>query len=631
MWSTHTTRRAERFIGLSFLNNGQPVKNVSFLSPLQATSSGPLKLGQIVVAGVFTSDLDFDSKLFGHQGARALFSCLFCLRNFRTISDTLMQCKAIESDNRTIDHIKKCAALYKSNFAELSLTAQKANGKRASVTQNDTFSITDAPGLDIELVEVTKAGVHDIQGITRLIVSWMMQGLKRIEVLQSKSDGVEDVCFSNTIEIAIRKLATYEKFLMEELSSTRKAVRWQQDHLNEVMSCVMAMQETLEVDDLDEETRKMWRDHLEALKGEQDGVKKEFGLTDDKVLMQSLIMDMEQLWITKQTKEELEIYRTKHEGYSSRVVVASLQENGIDMTAYFSGSIVGNQCMKFGENGSKIVSKIKSSMSPVTVITNGTYKGYMDKFLGQIDRIIELWFKISLVIKSAKRQTNETIAQFEKDTDEIRRCINEMLITDKAIPSLDIKLPKAVKLHILLDNHLLKHLKRWGTIGAMDEQSIESAHAIWNALLRQFGNTRGWTKKQLVLREFMFRGAPVLRESIDNMMEKTKRKKGDRYTGERKATAREETEEADEQIDDDITFLPEPELSELEKKINATISIHPMLETDEGEEEKLMPGDTQIKICKCCSKRLLSCALEIHNHEAHSAAIVVLDDAEAAR
>ena len=38
-----------------------------------------IEIDQILVAGVFTADLDFLAKFLGHQGASATWLCVFCL------------------------------------------------------------------------------------------------------------------------------------------------------------------------------------------------------------------------------------------------------------------------------------------------------------------------------------------------------------------------------------------------------------------------------------------------------------------------------------------------------------------------------------------------------------------------
>ena len=334
---------------------------------------------------------------------------------------------------------------------------------------------------------------------------------------------------------------------------------------------------------------------------------------------------MEQLCITKQMKEELTTYLEKHEGHSARIVVSTLKGAGVDMQAYFSGNILGNHCIIFGKRGDLIIKNIDTEFSPYIKDTKN--KEYLEDFLKRMKKIIDLWYKIECVVKSAKLQTDVIIEQFEKDTNELRESIFELVEKAEAI-GMDIKLPKKSKTHILFDGHFLGQLRRWGTIGGLDEQSIESAHAVWNALMRQFGTTRGWRKKEQVLREFLCIGATFIHDSLDEMIRKTMRVKGARSGGKWKSTSNENTEEAEEKEngdngDEDIDPEPLPELSDLEKKINESRIMHPDIFVDGMKADGF---DTNISVCPCCKKRLLSSALRIHAHEAHSGTIVFLKE-----
>ena len=126
--------------------------------------------------------------------------------------------------------------------------------------------------------------------------------------------------------------------------------------------------------------------------------------------------------------------------------------------------------------------------------------------------------------------------------------------------------------------------------------------------------------------EFLFRGASFIHESIEDMMQNTKRVKGKKY-GKSKQTARRsippsivpntmvgEEERADEELAD--------VLSSLENTINKTDAIHLMGLTGGAD----VPFDTQVVVCRYCRKRMLAGALPIHNHEAHSAQIEMLKE-----
>ena len=158
------------------------------------------------------------------------------------------------------------------------------------------------------------------------------------------------------------------------------------------------------------------------------------------------------------------------------------------MQAYFSGNILGNHCIIFGKRGDLIINNIDNEFVPY--IKDRKNKEYLKDFLKRMKKIINLWYKIECVVKSAKLQTDVIIDQFEKDTNELRECIFE-LVTKAETIGMDIKLPKKSKTHLLFDGHFLGQLRWWGKIGGLDKQSIESAHSVWNMLMHQFGTTWG--------------------------------------------------------------------------------------------------------------------------------------------
>ena len=82
-----------------------------------------------------------------------------------------------------------------------------------------------------------------------------------------------------------------------------------------------------------------------------------------------------------------------------------------------------------------------------------------------------------------------------------------------------------MKAHLLFGCHLLKQLQMWDTLGGIDEQNIETCHAIWNKLLRQFGATRGNELQKKVLSEYLFQTSPFLHCAKDHVKKETKSKR----------------------------------------------------------------------------------------------------------
>ena len=182
---------------------------------------------------------------------------------------------------------------------------------------------------------------------------------------------------------------------------------------------------------------------------------------------------------------------------------------------------------------------------------------------------------------------------------------------------------------------MINHLpRRFITLGGLDEQNIESAHAIWNELMRRFGASRGLKQKRLVMKQFLFDRASFVQDIINDMIDGTKRKIGSRFgTTKKKQVQPLEGDAADEEDGDgeeeDVEETAE-ELAELERCINGADTLHPYREERQVEEgEDPWPVfDTHVRVCHVCSKRLLSCAMPIHVHEAHSGA--VLEEADGA-
>ena len=120
-----------------------------------------------------------------------------------------------------------------------------------------------------------------------------------------------------------------------------------------------------------------------------------------------------------------------------------------------------------------------------------------------------------------------------------------------------LKFPSTIKAHILFDNnvsgesHVLQWVRQWHATGLFDEQNGEKSHTVCNHLKRRFGNRRGKGLKKLVMREFHWQGCSVMREKINAVLEKTKRK----TTGTRRKS------------------LPQPMASEEEHETSAIVEL----------------------------------------------------------
>ena len=137
---------------------------------------------------------------------------------------------------------------------------------------------------------------------------------------------------------------------------------------------------------------------------------------------------LEQLQIMKQTQEELESYLKNHEGHSARIIVAALKKFGVDIQVYHKDSIIGNHCMKLAERGDKIIDEICRKMMPF--MKDNSHVKYLQDFASQMQEMLRLWFRIQKVMKSVDLQSDETIMQFERDMDQLRKCILRFIETE---------------------------------------------------------------------------------------------------------------------------------------------------------------------------------------------------------
>ena len=71
---------------------------------------------------------------------------------------------------------------------------------------------------------------------------------------------------------------------------------------------------------------------------------------------------IEQLFVIRKTRDKYVQMLKKHKGHASRVIGDAVNANGVDENFYNKRSIDGKKCMKFGENGTKIVDQVDEKM-----------------------------------------------------------------------------------------------------------------------------------------------------------------------------------------------------------------------------------------------------------------------------
>ena len=253
-------------------------------------------------------------------------------------------------------------------------------------------------------------------------------------------------------------------------------------------------------------------------------------------------------------------------------------------------------------------------------------------------------------MKPVEFQDDEACLKFEKNITAMNRAINS-LITNPPVPGCVLKHSKQLKSHLLFDLEISIFLRRWKTLGAVDEQNIEGVHPQFNQLVRRFGNTRGRRRQQLVMDEFLFSHPTWIVQTVDSILRKTKRNamrdKGavsennniapsdsgesalgagplqptqplfngqggadeDVSSGEvgNPAVVAQPNRRGDEDEAVDGLFPNTAALSDLERQINSNTAFH-----------GLRNINTKIAPCHICKCRLLQFAQNVHCHEVHT-------------
>ena len=65
----------------------------------------------------------------------------------------------------------------------------------------------------------------------------------------------------------------------------------------------------------------------------------------------------------------------------------------------------------------------------------------------------------------------------------------------------------------------------WRTLGGVDEQSTEGAYPRFNQLVRKIGNSWGAFRQKKVMKEFLFANFRFIVETVDEMINETRKKK----------------------------------------------------------------------------------------------------------
>ena len=120
--------------------------------------------------------------------------------------------------------------------------------------------------------------------------------------------------------------------------------------------------------------------------------------------------------------------------------------------------------------------------------------------------------------------SDEDCVAFDKNVTFLNKYIHS-LVVNPSVPGCALNLSKQLKFYPLFDGEVSESLWTWRTLGRVDEQNIEDVRPQFNQLIRRFGNTRGRRRAKLVMEAFLYSRSTWVRETVDEILENTKRKK----------------------------------------------------------------------------------------------------------
>jgi len=449
--------------------------------------------------------------------------------------------------------------------------------------------------------------------------------------------------------LVLKKLYRYKEFLTEQEKDTKSVFTRQSTVVADLLSRtdeLEVIKETIGEDfSLTEEATAELREKQQQLEDELKRLQQQLeneatelvnSTKENSNLADYTVMLMEQLSITNNTILECEEYLKNHGGHSKRKFEEVLKKNGCDRQTYFEAQMVGNHCMNYAEHSEVIYSDMFDEFDPI--IVQQDLKEELNNFTLRMKEVVSLWFKIQRVIKSVNKQSEKTIKEFEANVKKLKDLIVKLLVTDVPIAEWKTKLPAFPKSHLLFIGHLLDQLSMWGTLGGFDEQNIESAHAIWNQLMRQMGATRGKELKKKVFIQYYLKSAEFIQSHILNLKEETKRP--NKYAPRR--PKEEHVESDDSAVAEGQIDTVEVDDGSLVADINGEIALHQPLmvvdpstaaddngdgavrnDAEETAQVTISKEDTLVHTCSCCKKRVLGVALRVHMYDAHNVTLCV--------
>ena len=256
------------FDGLRYIDiDGKVIAMSYFKQPIKCANSSepPIAIDQILLAGVFTADLDFLSKFLGHQGASARWLCMFCLAMQSQLKDTFVNGETgPRFAKRDMEHIREMYGKYQERFENLPSNMQTKE-RRKKITKEITHSIAVKALTDIPLDCITPATMHVILGLTKKIVDWILTLFTKLESLkEAKTKGVTTYHFRQRTAEAIEKVVEYEEFLLCEFVGLVQSVEGKKKEVQTLMERISQIEEMI-VGQPRENHQMFWRVKLEEL------------------------------------------------------------------------------------------------------------------------------------------------------------------------------------------------------------------------------------------------------------------------------------------------------------------------------------------------------------------------------
>ena len=386
--------------GLVFKNDqGVEVARVFFPEPMTENRIQP-HIRQLLLIGIFTADLEFLSKFLGHQGASAKFMCMFCLACKSDVESAFLTELEKCYTKRSMKQMFAWASDYKERMA--GFRASQKKNRKSGVTIGHTFSVVDEPMSDGDLDSFAKATMHVILGMTPWFVRVIRATYKRLEALEANArrtnDGIPPQ-LREAVELAFQQAIEYENELMKIVKDTdiATAISITQTLASNVMLCITHCEEEIEsgspVLAQNPAQQQELASRLQGYKLQYQQIMAHIeGQQDEKKTDECHLL--EQLYLTREAKKDLETILKKHEGHAARVVGDAMKMFDVDEEVYHSKAIVGNGCMNFGERGRDIIDEITRRMKDDGVITDPIHVQYLDNIRQTYNDMLAIWYRL---------------------------------------------------------------------------------------------------------------------------------------------------------------------------------------------------------------------------------------------